>query len=360
MAEGHIVHATAPEDDKTVKARLKDIGVSYHPITMRRAGFSLLADWSYHRSLCSLMCELRVDGVFAYTHKAVIYGLRAASASGVSRRVAMITGLGYAFTSGGGIQRRLARIAVACLYRSALRHATNLYFQNPDDIACFKDMGLLRDAPDPRIVGGSGVSLHDFPATPLPQSPPVYLMLSRLIVDKGVREYAAAAAIVKQQYPSARFLLAGNLDENPSSIKLHELEQWVQSGAIEYLGEVSNVAEVLKACSIYVLPSYREGTPRSVLEALATGRPIITTDVPGCRETVLNPGHILEDGSRRCENGWLVPAANVDSLARAMIDLANPLADLKALGAASRRHAELKYDVNMVNFELTSAFKKND
>jgi glycosyltransferase involved in cell wall biosynthesis len=181
-------------------------------------------------------------------------------------------------------------------------------------------------------------------------------MLGRLIADTGVREYAAAAAEVRRQVPTARCQLVGGLDANPTSVTREELEGWVRSGAIQFLGKLADVRPALAACTTYVLPSYREGTPRSVLEALATGRPVITTDAPGCRETVLNPGAPGPDGRRRCANGWLVPVADGKALAAAMLDLCAPGADLPALAAASRRHAETKYDVRKVNVDLLAAF----
>lgn len=353
---GHVVHATAPEDDAAVRAELAKLGIGFHPVPMVRAGFSSLADIRYRRSLTALMRDLRAEGVFAYTHKAVIHGLHAAKAAGVHRRAAMITGLGYAFTPGGGLRRGMARLAVTFLYRIALRHATALFFQNPDDLATFRSLGLLRGAPQPVVVAGSGIPLDEFPVQPLPSGPPVFLMLGRLIADKGVREYAAAAAQVRRVYPAARCLLAGDLDSNPTSVSRRELDGWLASGAIEYLGRLADVRPALAACTTYVLPSYREGTPRSVLEALAVGRPVITTDAPGCRETVLEPGVVGADGLRRCANGWLVPVAADRALAKAMLDLAAPSAPLAELAKASRRHAETKYDVRKVNAALLAAF----
>jgi glycosyltransferase involved in cell wall biosynthesis len=353
---GHSVHATAPEDDAVVRAELAGLGIGFHPVPMARAGFSPLADLRYRHALADLMRDLGVEGVFAYTHKAVIHGLRAAKAAGVRRRAAMITGLGYAFTPGGGLRRRLASLAVTSLYRSSLRHATALFFQNPDDLATFRSLGLLRGAPEPVVVAGSGIPLDEFPVQPLPSGPPVFLMLTRLLADKGVREYAAAAAEVRRVYPAVRCLLAGDLDSNPTSVSREELDGWVTSGAIEYLGRLTDVRPSLATCTTYVLPSYREGTPRSVLEALAVGRPVITTDAPGCRETVLEPGVVGADGLRRCANGYLVPVADASALAKAMMRLAAPSAPLAELAKASRRHAETKYDVRKVNAALLAAF----
>ena len=356
LAAGHEVHATAPEEDAAVRSRLLTLGVRYHPIALGRAALSPLADRAYATALAALVSRLGVEGFLAYTHKPIVLGLPAAAAGGARVRVAMVTGLGYAFTPGGGLRRSLARFVVRWLYRRALPKATHLFFQNPDDADDFRRLGLLKDAPKPGIVAGSGIPLEDFPVAPLPLGPPVFLMLGRLIADKGVREYAAAAAVVRQHFPAARCLLGGELDANPTSIRREELDGWVASGAIEYLGHLADVRPALRSATVYVLPSYREGTPRSVLEALATGRPVITTDAPGCRETMLNPAPTAARGLRRCANGWLVPVADGPVLAQAMLNLAAPTAPLAELAAASRRHAETKYDVRKVNTKLLAAF----
>lgn len=355
-AAGHEVHATAPEDDAGVRAQLLAEGVPYHPVALGRAALSPLADRAYASAVTALVRRIGAEGFLAYTHKPIVLGLPAAVAGGARVRVAMVTGLGYAFTPGGGLRRALARFAVRRLYRRALPRATHLFFQNPDDAADFRHLGLLKDAPEPRIVAGSGIPLEDFPVAPLPPGPPVFLMLGRLIADKGVREYAAAAAVVRRQFPAARCLLGGELDANPTSIRREELDGWVASGAVEYLGQLADVRPALRAATVYVLPSYREGTPRSVLEALATGRPVITTDAPGCRETLRELGPPDADGIRIAANGLAVPVADGQALAIAMARLASPDAPLGRIAQAARHHAEDKYDVRKVNAALCSAF----
>ena len=188
------------------------------------------------------------------------------------------------------------------------------------------------------MVNGSGVDLDEFGPEPPPAAGNCFLIICRFLGNKGVREYAQAAHRVRLRHPNAVFCLAGWIDDNPDAIAESELDAWVQSGDIEYLGRLEDVKPALRECSVYVLPSYREGTPRTVLEAMAIGRPVITTDAPGCRETVT-------DG----ENGFLVPVKSVGALVEAMqrfID--NP--DLAAeMGKRSREIAEEKYDVHKVN-----------
>jgi glycosyltransferase involved in cell wall biosynthesis len=301
-------------------------------------------DKASYRALVKLFRAFQPDVVFAYAAKPVIYGGMAARKVGGIRFYPMITGLGYAFTEGGGVKRKAVRALVQRLYRRGLAAANAVIFQNPDDEALFRALKLQPQSTLSIRVHGSGVDLAAFPPMPLPNSL-VFLMLARLVADKGVREYVAAAKQVKQRYPNAIFRLAGGLDPNPSSIKAAELQAWVGEGVIEYLGTVRPVQTALAACRFYVLPSYyREGTPRSVLEALATGRPVITTDAPGCRETVVHG-----------ENGILVEPRNADALAAAMIKLLKmPATDIQRMADASLALARDKYDVHKVNAKILS------
>ena len=187
-------------------------------------------------------------------------------------------------------------------------------------------------------MNGSGVDLNLYPLTNLP-SKPIFLMIARLLVEKGVREFVRAAEIVRLRFPNAKFQLAGGLDQNPSSISSKELHLWINQVNIEYLGEVKSVQSILQSSKIFVLPSYREGIPRSILEALSTVRPIITTDSPGCRETVIHG-----------KNGLLVPARNATALAKAMIKLLNEKEKtLKKMAKESYLIAKNKFEIGKVN-----------
>jgi glycosyltransferase involved in cell wall biosynthesis len=187
-------------------------------------------------------------------------------------------------------------------------------------------------------VNGSGVDLNLYPLTNLP-SKPIFLMIARLLVEKGVREFVEAAKIVRLRFPNAKFQLVGGLDQNPSSISSKELHLWINQGNIEYLGELKSVQSILQSSKFFVLPSYREGTPRSILEALSTGRPIITTDTPGCRETVIHE-----------KNGLLVPVRNATALAKAMIKLLNEKEEnLKKMAKESYLIAKNKFEIDKVN-----------
>jgi glycosyltransferase involved in cell wall biosynthesis len=188
------------------------------------------------------------------------------------------------------------------------------------------------------VVNGSGVDVGSFAVAPLPAGPVRFLLIGRLLGDKGVREYAQAAQAVRQQYPNVQFTLVGMIDSNPNSIAQAELDAWVADGRLAFLGSMADVRPAIAASSVYVLPSYREGTPRTVLEAMAMGRPIITTDAPGCRETVV-------DG----DNGFLVPVKSVEALVQAMVRFIQDPALAPRMGARSRQIAEAKYDVHQVN-----------
>lgn len=337
---GREVVACAPEIPAAVREYLEGMGARVIEVPMRRAGLNPLSDAALLLHLVRLLRRERPDVLFAYTIKPVVYGGIAVRLVGGIRFTPMITGLGYAFTSGGGLRRRVVSSLAQMLYRFALTSATRVFFQNPDDLAVFIDGGILGLGAPTQLIAGSGIDIYEFQPTPLPQAA-VFLMIGRLVADKGVREYASAASMVRKVYPSARFLLAGWVDENPTAITATELGEWVASGNIEFLGKLEDVRPALSLCSVYVLPSYREGTPRTVLEAMAMGRAVVTTDAPGCRETVVSG-----------ENGFLVPSRDAASLALQLKELVAKPGLLAQLGKRSRAIAEDRYDVRKVNAEI--------
>jgi glycosyltransferase involved in cell wall biosynthesis len=341
---GHEVLAIAPDDEcaKSVLPELANQGIASESIKLARGGLNPRQDLASIRQLQQVFARLRPQVVLAYTAKPVVYSGIAARRLGNIRFFPLITGLGYAFMEGGGLKRRLVRCVVEQLYRRSLAVAETVIFQNPDDERLFRTRRLILRAVPSAKVNGSGVDLESFPPMPLPHSQ-IFLMLARLVTDKGVREYVEAARIVRCRYPQAVFRLAGGLDPNPAGIKEKELQSWVDSGAIEYLGDVNPAQPVLAECRYYVLPSYyREGTPRSVLEAMATGRPIVTTDAPGCRETV-------ENGV----NGLLVPPRNAEALAEAMIQMLEaPDSEIQRMADASLAIVREKFDVHKVNQQM--------
>ena len=350
QAKGLEVHVAAPEisSSPTTLEKLRNNGVFAHDVPMQRTGTNPIEDFKTLIALRQLMQQVRPDYVMAYTIKPVIYGMLAAASTGVPNRAALITGLGYAFQdSEGSTKQNLIRRVTRQLYARALSAADLTFFQNEDDQKLFTDLGIIRPGQNTVVVNGSGVNTEKFSPQPLPEGDEVHFLLSgRLLKGKGVREYVEAARRVKQQYPQAVFNLVGFLDSNPSAVTQQELDQWVNEGTVKFWGKLSDVRPAINACHVFVLPSYREGTPRTVLEAMATGRAIITTDAPGCRQTVEN-GY----------NGWLVPVQSAEKLAEAMERFLSEPALIQQMGQASLEIARNKYDVNIINDFMLNQLK---
>ena len=344
-AQGYEIHIMAPEfaNFPEEQQKLQALGYYLHEIPMQRTGTNPLADLKLLKNIYRQIRQIQPDAVLSYTIKPVIYGTLAAWLARAPKRFALITGLGYAFQNIESGQRSVFQKLVHSLYAQALKHAHKVFFQNPDDLKLFQDMHLLDISKLTVVVNGSGVNVQDFDVMPLPNNDAgvvkaSFLLIARLLGDKGVREYAEAARIIKAQYPDAEFHLVGWIDDNPSAIAQAELDQWIAEGAIHYWGKLSDVRPAIAASSVYVLPSYREGTPRTVLEAMAMGRAVITTDAPGCRETVANG-----------VNGYLVAVKSVDELVQGMQYFIQDPKLIEYMGQRSREIALNKYDVHQVN-----------
>lgn len=336
---GHEVVACAPDENPEVRDWLTKKGIGFRTVRMARAGMNPFADAATLWDMVSLMRKERPDVVLAYTQKPIIYGGLAARIVGGIRYFAMCSGLGHAFSGDGGPRSQVLKKIVSLLYRAAVAKASGVFVFNQDDNDEMRRNGILVPGQVATQVPGSGIDLSRFTHQPLPPGPPKFLMVARLLRDKGPGEFANAAAKVRQKFPEARFQLLGPFDANPSSISKGELDRWQADGLIEYLGETSNVQPFLADCSVFVLPTYyREGLPRTILEAMATGRAIITTETPGCRETVAKD-----------TNGILVPPRDSKALADAMAELAGDVALRERYGNASRRIAEDRFDVHKVN-----------
>lgn len=338
QARGLEVHVAAPglPAGDAVRARLEAQGLTVHDIEMQRTGTNPMADLKTTHQLYSLMRRIRPDCTMGYTIKPVIYGSIAAWLARVPRRFALITGLGYAFQQEGG--RGGVRALVQRLYSVALGKVHKVFFQNPDDRDLFRQLGILDAGTPVCVVNGSGVDVSSFSVAPLPADGVRFLLIARLLGDKGVREYAEAARRIRARRPDVTFALVGWIDSNPGAITQQELDAWVRDGVVDYLGKLSDVRPAIAESTVYVLPSYREGTPRTVLEAMAMGRAVITTDAPGCRETVV-------DG----DNGFLVPVKSADALEAAMQRFLDDGDLTRQMGQRARQVAEEKYDVHKVN-----------
>ena len=341
---GHEVLAIAPEDDPVVAAELASFGVAFAPVHLHRAGTNPVRDSRTILSLVRIFRQFRPDAVLVTAAKPVIYGSIAARLAGVPMRAAMITGIGSAL-SGGTSRTRVALAAVLRqMYRSGLRGTHVVFFQNPDDEALFVALGLVHRGHRLIRVAGSGIDLTSFTPVALPRPPMTFLMVARLLRDKGLLEYVEAARRVKGAHPEARFQLLGPLDPNPEGITERDIAAIRREGVVDYLGETRDVRPYLAAAHVVVLPSYREGTPRSLLEAMAMGRPVITTDAPGCRE-------VVDAGT----SGLMVPVRDADALAAAMLELLSAPERIAPMGIAARHLAETRFDVREVNRTLMDA-----
>jgi len=343
---GHEVHALAPNLTGTALRSVQALGATGWSYPLQRQGINPIRDVVTLRGLVRILRDLHVDAAFTYTIKPLVYGAMASAIVRVPHRVAMVTGVGSAFTSRRSARDHLVHVVAKNLYRYALAGQSVVFFQNPDDEALFRRLGLLPEGADVRLVNGSGIDLGEFVPSPPPTSPITFTLVARLHREKGVREFAEAAGLVRRRHPDSRFVLVGPFEEHPNAIRREEVDRWQSEGVLSHLGFLSDVRPVLRDTSVYVLPSYREGTPRSVLEAMAVGRAIITSDAPGCRETV-QPG----------VNGVLVPVGDARALAEAMSLFVEDTQRIETMGEASRALAERKYDVARVNATLIRALE---
>jgi len=338
VASGYRVIAAAPNIDPATAAELAEMGAESHSTPLSRGGLNPFADLAYAVHLWGFFRSERPHALIAYTAKPVVWGALVGSVAGVRRITALITGLGYAFSEGGGFKRWVAHAVLSVLYRISLACCHSVVFQNPDDRDLFVSRGLAK-ADRVGLTAGSGVELDLYPDSP-PAPGPVFLMMARLLKAKGVPEYAEAAISLRARHPNAIFRLAGWRDDGPDMISREQLDAYV-AGGVEYLGHLREVQAALADCSVYVLPScYREGVPRSILEALSSGRAVVTTDMPGCRETVI-PG----------ENGFIIPPHDEPALAQAMERFIVEPELAAVMGARSRRLAAEVFDSHAVAAE---------
>lgn len=333
------VYALAPNLDDRIEARLRAVGIRPVSIDMERTGMRPLRDLRSAWSLMRTLRALRPDATFCYFIKPVIYGTIGARLAGVRRRYALIAGLGYVFTDDGAptVRRRLLAAIVAGLYRLALNACDIVFFQNRDDL---QEMCRLTALPRNRaaLTNGTGIDLSHFGETPVPGGPPVFLFIGRILREKGVEDFVAAARLLRARFPQAEFRIVGGYDTNPGAISAAQV---AKEGWADIVGEPISLADVrpaIAACSVFVLPSYREGKPRSTQEALAMGRAVITTDVPGCRDTV-------ESGV----NGFLVKVRDPNDLAAAMEHFLLDANLARRMGRESRKLAEDRFDVHRIN-----------
>jgi len=326
LKDGHRVTILAPEDDSV--ALLRGLGADFRPLAISGKGLNPLEAPGLYRSYSAAFRALRPDCVLGFTIKPNLFGAMAARAQGIAF-IPNVTGLGTAFLSGGLLQFVAER-----LYTRAFRDLPVVFFQNADDRDLFATRGLIRPT-QARLLPGSGIDTEYFAPAPLPDGPPVFLMIARLLRDKGVREYVDAARTIRAGHPQAEFRLLGAVGAaNRSAIGQTELDTWCREGVITYLGTTPDVRPAIADAHCVVLPSYREGAPRTLIEAAAMARPLIASDVPGCRA-------VVEHG----RTGLLCAPRDAQALAQAFAQfLALSAPAQAAMGAAGRARMVAEYD----------------
>lgn len=328
---GHEVHAVAPEDEFT--PLLVNEGLIFHPVRMDSRGANPFKDFALIVELYGIYKHIKPDVILHFTIKPNIYGTLAAALLGIPS-INNVCGLGTVFLKKGIISK-----VAELLYRFSFRFANKVFFQNSDDLELFIKNRLVRKE-QADLVPGSGINLSHF--TPVPRKkgkPFTFLLISRLITDKGIIEYVQAVEQLRREGTSARFQILGAIDpKHKRAIPKEKIQQWIDSGIIEYLGTAKDVRYFIEQADCVVLPSYREGTPRTLLEAAGMGRPLIATDVPGCRQ-------IVEDG----KNGLLCELKNAEDLAAKMRLMATfPEEVLQELSANARKKVEKEFDESLV------------
>lgn len=337
QSKGYEVIVTGPNQDDI--EGVLELGCKFIEIPMNKTGTSIIGDLKYCKKLINVMKQEKPDITLGYTIKPVVYGAIAAHFAKVKNINSLVTGGGYTFTS-KSFKARVIGIIVKLLYKIGFGYADNVIFQNHDDIEEFVSKKLVKKSKC-NLVNGSGVNIERFTYTKPPKEVS-FFMLSRLLKSKGVCEYLEAARKIKEKYPNVKFSLLGKYEtEMQDAISKEYIEKFITDGIVERYEETNDVRPYYQQCSVYVLPSYREGMPRTVLEAMACGRAIITTKTNGCRETVI-------DG----KNGFLVPVANVDLLVEAMEKMVLGPELIVSMGEASLSICLDKFDVNKVNYSM--------
>lgn len=314
----------------------EDHSISYRTYAVSRNGMNPAADLATKAELKRLLAEERPDKVWTYQAKPNIYGCMAAHELGIRDVYVMMGGLGSVFRATDA-KSRFVRVVVSAEYRHALRYAKTVFFQNMDDVETFEGLRILK-RDKVVLTRGSGVNTRTYPKAPFPTNIR-FIFVGRLVRGKGVLDYLDAARIVKKVHPEVGFDLVGPFDSNPTAIRPEDIQPYIDEGVVDFHGEQKNVQPFQEASSAFVLPSYYgEGTPKSALEAMATGRPLIVADAVGCREVV-----------RRGVNGFLVPPRDPNSIAAAMMQLIEEPGLKERMGAESRKMAENVFDVRKVD-----------
>lgn len=344
LQQGCQVYAFTSEYTEDELKKIEALGAIPITYALNRGGLNPLADMKSTYLLSKKIQEINPDLVFSYFVKPVIFGTLAAKLAKVPKIVGMLEGLGYTFTDqpeGLSKKIKLIRKIQVFLYKLALPQLNQLIFLNPDDPKDLLEIHSIK-VKKVEVLGGIGLNLEDYPYSNSYPSNPTFIFIARLLAEKGIHDYISAARSVKNKYPNTKFIVLGTIDKEAlGALRESELQQLIEENIFEYPGHVNNVSEWIGKSSVFVLPSYREGVPRSTQEAMAIGRPVITTDVPGCRETVV-------DGV----NGFLVEKWNPQALAEKMIYFIEHPEQIEKMGYESYKIAQEKFDADKVNKRL--------
>lgn len=346
LKKGYQVYAFTSEYTAEDLIKIEKLGATPITYTLNRGGLNPLADILATYQLAKKIKAINPDLVFSYFSKPVIFATLAAKLANVSRIIGMLEGLGYTFTDqpeGLSKKTQLIKKIQIFLYKIALPQLDQLIFLNPDDPKDLLEQHAIQ-VKKVEVLGGIGLNLKNYPYQPLNSIhfPIKFLFIGRLLKEKGIYEFVQAAKLVKKIYPDTQFTVLGAIDHhNLGALQQTELDTLISSNIIQYPGHVNNIKDWIADNHVFVLPSYREGVPRSTQEAMAIGRAVITTDVPGCRETVI-------DGV----NGFLVPKWDPEALVEKMIYFIEHPEQIRVMGAESYKIAVEKFDAEKVNQRL--------
>lgn len=351
VQEGHQVFVFATDYSEKTSAAIKALGAEPVSYQLNRGGLNPFADIKSTIQLKNKIKAIAPDIVFSYFAKPVIFGTLAAKLAKVPRIVGMLEGLGYAFTSEPphkkeSFKKKLVRAVQIFLYKISFRYLDRIIFLNPDDPVDLLEKHKIK-VKDVQILGGIGVDLEKFKPTPPSLDPIRFLFIGRLLAEKGIFEFLKAAEIVKKQHPEVEFIVLGAIDkDNPSSLSQSDLDYYKQANIIIHPGHVDNVQAWIEKSSVFVLPSYREGVPCSTQEAMACGRAVITTDVPGCRETVIDNN-----------NGFLIPAYKHEFLVEKFLFFVNHPEKINKFGLESLNLTKILFNKSIQNQKLIKLIK---
>ncbi len=349
ISKGFTVYAMSIDYCDVTREQVSRMGAFPVDYKFSRAGLNPVANLLDTLTLSKIIKTISPNIVFSYFSKPVVFGTLAAKLAGVSRCIGMIEGLGYTFTdcpSRLNVKKVVIRRVQVLLYWFAFRFLERLIFLNKDDPKDLLGKYKLK-AKNVSVLGGIGLDLQNYPYTKPPAAPISFIFVGRLLAEKGICEFVSAARLIKLEYPDVKFHVLGGVDEsNPGGLSYQELDELVRTGTVTYPGYVTDVRDWLNRSSVFVLPSYyREGVPRSTQEAMAVGRAVITTDMPGCRETVV-------DGV----NGFMVPPRSVPDLVEKMRYFVENPAQIEIMGLESLAMAKIKFNVEEINARLIRYF----